>query len=116
MSLPFEVDAANGKPMPRGLTLAQQKAYLALRALHKQFRDRLISKEKASAEKELIVEAFELERSKEVFLERSALELNQRIAAASAAYKAHRSLENADALYAALYNIPASEVQQEPKN
>lgn len=106
MELPFERDAANDRPMPRGLTQAQQKAYVTLRELHRRFRSGAMDKAEATMEKRLIVEAYTMERSKEEVLDRSVLELRERIAVASKAYREHRTVENADALYAAFYNLP----------
>lgn len=107
LELSFERDAANNRPMPHGLSQAQQKAYVNLRELHKRFREGAMDKAEAAREKRLIVEAYAMEHSKEEFLERSALELSERISAASKVYRENRTIENADALYAAFYNLPA---------
>ena len=103
---PFEKEAMNEEPLPIGLDIADQFLFLGLKYLYAMHRRGLISRDRASKEKEKLVFQWKTEKSKLEFLSREAVELSERIKRASDEFKESRTLENADALYAALYNLP----------
>lgn len=102
----WEREALAGKPIPAGLTGAEQTAYTSLRALYSQYAAGLIDRDAAKADKVEILKAYELAASREEFLVRSATELRERISAASAAYLASPTTENADRMYSAFWALP----------
>ena len=59
MVFEFEGAAMRGDPLPRGMDLADQTAYIALRYLYAQHRAGNIGRDAASAEKREIVRAWE---------------------------------------------------------
>ena len=103
---PFEKDAMNEEPLTVGLDIADQFLFLGLKCLYAMHRRGLISRDRASKEKEKLVFQWKTEKSKLEFLSREAVDLSDRIKTSSDDFKKNRTLENADALYAALYNLP----------
>lgn len=105
MTKELERAAMKGEALPKGLSLAEQGYFLALRTLYAAYRKGVVSKAEASEEKKRLIEAYTMEKSKEDFLSRSALALNERICKAADAFRDNRTLEAADAFYAALFNL-----------
>ena len=67
---PWEQQARRGEELPDGLGLADQGAYLAVRSLYADFRDKRLSRDQASAEKRKIRRAYEDAVSAERFRDR----------------------------------------------
>ena len=103
---PFEIEAMNEESLPVGLDIADQFLFLGLKCLYAMHRRGLISRDRASKEKEKLAFQWKTEKSKLEFLSREAVDLSERIKTASDDFKESRTLENADALYAAIYNLP----------
>ena len=97
-----------GEEMPGNLTLAGQKAFLALRMLYAQHRTGALSYQTAKDEKTAIVRAYETERSAEKALDQDVKALAGRIRRAADTYLQAPSLEHADAMYAAFFRLPES--------
>lgn len=106
MELPFEKEAMKGTSLPDNMSLADIKAYEALRLLYYSYRKGIVSREKAKREKEDIAGKWVLEKSEEEFANRNNKALEYRIGKASEEYVKNRTLENADNLYAAFYGLP----------
>lgn len=109
----LELKAVKNKPIPDGLSLAEQKAYVALRAIYRDYREGKISKNTAKSDKDEIIAAFTREKGEEVFLSRKAESLKKRIFNASQAYAENPTTENADLMYAAFWGKPVDWRQRE---
>ena len=106
MEFSFEKEAMNGKPLPKGLDIADSCLYIALKNLYAMYRNKLISRKDATEEKKLLVYNWTNDKSKIDFLNRDAEALKIKIGCASENYKNKPCIENADKLYAAFYNLP----------
>ena len=106
MEFAFEREAMQGKPLPKGLDIADSCLYVALKNLYAMYRNKLISRKDATGEKQRLIYNWKTDKSKIEFLDRESEALRKKIGDASDAYKENPSLETADALYAALYNLP----------
>lgn len=106
MNVEFEKDAMHGKPLPKGLDIADSCLYIALKNLYAMYRKGLISRKDASEEKKRLLQNWETGKSKIEFLNRKSDELRNKIGKAAETYKNATCIENADKLYAALYNLP----------
>ena len=106
MQVEFEKDAMHGKPLPKGLDVADSCLYIALKNLYAMYRKGLISRKDASEEKKRLLQNWETDKSKIEFLNRESYELRNKIGEESEKYKYAPCIENADRLYAALYNLP----------
>ena len=95
-----------GKPLPKGLDIADSCLYIALKNLYAMYRNKLTSRKDATEEQRRLIYNWETGKSKIEFLNRDSEALRKKIGDASDAYKENPSLETADALYAALYNLP----------
>ena len=100
MDVKLEKAAMKGYELPKGLTLAEQGYYLALRTLYAAYQKGVVTKKQAAEEKKAILAAYMTEHSKEEFLDRSALALSERICKAADNFR-----EAADAFYAAVFNL-----------
>lgn len=58
----IETKAKKGTPLPEGATLAESLFYHNLRALYKEYRDGVISKEQAKVEKSRLINQFGVEK------------------------------------------------------
>lgn len=105
MDIKLEKAAMKGYELPKGLTLAEQGYYLALRTLYTAYQKGVVTKKQAAEEKKAILAAYMTEHSKEEFLDRSALALSERICKAADNFRDNQTLEAADAFYAAVFNL-----------
>lgn len=101
----FERDAMNGKPLPKGLDIADSCLYVALKNLYAMYRNKMISRKDATEEKQRLVYNWTTYKSKIEFLNRESEELRNKIGTASEDYKNNPCIETADKLYAAFYNL-----------
>lgn len=106
MEFPFEREAMQGQPLPKGLDIADSCLYIALKSLYAMYRNKLISRKDATEEKKRLVYNWTTDKTKIEFLNRDSDVLGARIGAASDEYKNNPCIENADKLYAAFYNLP----------
>lgn len=106
MEFDFEKDAMQGKPLPKGLDIADSCLYIALKYLYSMYRNKLISRQDAAEEKKRLIYNWTTEKSKIEFLNRDADSLRLRIAKESAEYEENPCIETAEKLYAAFYNLP----------
>ena len=106
MELAFERQAMQGKPLPKGLDIADSCLYVALKSLYAMYRNKLISRKDATEEKQRLIYNWTTDKSKIEALNRDNESLREKIGVASDSYMENPSIETADALYAALYNLP----------
>ena len=102
----FEKEAMQGKPLPKGLDIADSCLYVALKNLYAMYRNKLISRKDATEEKRRLVYNWTTDKGKLEFLNRDSESLKNKIAGASEEYKNNPCIETADKLYAAFYNLP----------
>lgn len=115
MEFSFERQAMEGKPLPKGLDIADSCLYIALKHLYSMYRKKLISRKDATEEKRRLVYNWTTDKSKIEFLNRDSEALGARISVASDEYKNNPCIENADKLYAAFYNISEDWRKEESK-
>ena len=101
----FERAAYLREPMPDGLCLAEQKAFLALRFLYAEFDRGVISKEQAAVEKKKLIRQLEHEIKTDKMNEQIA-QLGKRIEVPALEYAKNPTRETADAFHAAVYGMP----------
>ncbi len=106
MEFTFERNAMKGEPLPLKLDIADSCLYMALKYLYAMYNKGLITRKRATEEKQRLVFNWTTDKSKIEVLNRDNEALRKKIGDASDAYKENPSLETADALYAALYNLP----------
>ena len=106
MEFPFERDAMKGEPLPHKLDIADSCLYMALKYLYAMHKKGLITRKRATEEKQSPVFNWTADKSKIEALNRDNEALRKKIGDAADAYEENPSLETADALYAALYNLP----------
>ena len=106
MEFAFEREAMQGKPLPKGLDIADSCLYVSLKNLYAMYRNKLISRKDATEEKKRLVYNWETDKAKIEFLNRDSEILKNKIGAASEDYKNNPCIETADKLYAAFYNLP----------
>ena len=106
MEFEFERQAMRNEPCPKRLDIVDTATYMALRCLYSMYKHGLISREKASAEKETIVFNWKTDKSKLDFLNRESEALKNKIGSASDEYAKNPTIENAERLYCSLYNLP----------
>lgn len=97
-SLPYEREAMHGDPMPDDLCIYDQAAFQALRSLYHSFRDKVIDRETASAEKKRILKALDDATKQAIFQDNIAYhqaEVNRLTEAAKAAVRKDPTPENA---------------------
>ena len=102
----FEREAMQGKPLPKGLDIADSCLYVALKNLYAMYQNKLISRKDATEEKRSLIYNWTTDKSKIEFLNRESDGLRDKIGAASDEYKNNPCIETADKLYAAFYNLP----------
>ena len=102
----FEREAMQGKPLPKGLDIADSCLYVALKNLYAMYQSKLISRKDATEEKKRLIYNWTTDKSKIEFLNREAEALRDKIGTASDDYKNNPCIETADKLYAAFYNLP----------
>ena len=102
--LHFERAAMRNETMPEGLTLSEQKCFMALRLLYQHFKAGYIPREQAALDKVKIIRQFETERSNDKYVENTST-LWQRIESAGNNYAKNRTLENADKFYRIVYGF-----------
>ena len=95
-----------GKPIPKGLDIADSCLYVALKNLYAMYHKKLISRDDAKEEKQRLIYNWTTDKSKIEFLNRDSEALRDKISVASEDYKENPCIENADKLYAAFYNLP----------
>lgn len=103
-SLPYEAQAARGEPMPDDMTFPDMVMYQALAALYGRYRQKTITRDRASFEKKALLSEYEALNFKWSLGDRWAQLLKQ-TEAARCAYRKNRTLENADELVRALDGI-----------
>ena len=103
--LSFERAAYLREPMPDGLCLAEQKAFLALRFLYAEFDRGVISKEQAAVEKKKLIRQLEHEIKTDEMNAQIA-QLWKRIETSALEYAKNPTRKTADAFHAAVYNMP----------
>ena len=103
--LSFERAAYLRQPMPDGLCLSEQKAFLALRFLYAEFDRGVISKEQAALEKQKLLARMNHELKIDKQNEKIA-HLWKRIEIPASEYAKNPTRKIADAFYAAVYNMP----------
>ena len=106
MEFSFETEAMHGKPIPKGLDIADSCLYVALKNLYAMYHRKLISRKDATEEKKRLIYNWTNDKSKIRFLDREYEALKDKINSASEDYKKNPCIENADKLYAAFYNLP----------
>lgn len=92
--------------MPPKLDIADSFLYMALKYLYAMHKKGLITRKRATEEKQRLVSNWTTDKSKIEVLNRENEALRKKIGDSSDAYRENPSLETADALYAALYNLP----------
>ena len=102
----FEREAMQGKPLPKGLDIADSCLYIALKNLYAMYQNKLISRKNATEEKRRLVYNWTTDKGKIEFINRESEALRDKIGAASEDYKNNPCIENAEKLYAAFYNLP----------
>ena len=102
----FEREAMQGKPLPKGLDIADSCLYIALKNLYAMYHSKLISRKDATEEKKRLIYNWTTDKSKIECLNRDSEVLRCRIGIASEDYKRNPCIETADKLYAAFYNLP----------
>ena len=103
--LSFERAAYLRQPMPDGLCLSEQKAFLALRFLYAEFDRGVISKEQAALEKQKLLARMNHELKIDKQNEKIA-HLWKRIEIPALEYAKNPTRKTADAFYAAVYGLP----------
>lgn len=103
--LSFERAAYLRQPMPDGLCLSEQKAFLALRFLYAEFDRGVISKEQAALEKQKVIRQMEHEIKIDKLNEQIA-QLWKRIEIPASEYAKNPTRKTADAFHAAVYGLP----------
>lgn len=102
----FEREAMQGKPLQKGLDIADSCLYIALKNLYAMYHSKLISRKDATEEKKRLIYNWTTDKSKIECLNRDSEVLRCRIGIASEDYKRNPCIETADKLYAAFYNLP----------
>lgn len=105
MVFPFEREAANGAPMPDGLSLVDQCAFYFLQTLYQGLRTGTKTREQAAEEKGRMAYQYYKEKRTMEHWQRVGdhwSEIIRQTEAAQNAYRKSRTLENADRLSAAL--------------
>ena len=105
MEFRFEREAMQGKPLPKGLDIADSCLYIALKNLYAMYHSKLISRKDATEEKRRLIYNWTTDKSKIEFLNRDSDALKGKIGAASEDYKNNPCIETADKLYAAFYKL-----------
>lgn len=105
MVFPFEREAANGEPMPDGLSLPDQLAYQFLVNLYDRLRKGIITRDQAAEEKGKMT--YQHSVSNNILKSYQTMGtywagMRKALEAAQIAYRKDRTLENADRLSAAL--------------
>lgn len=103
--LSFERAAYLRQPMPDGLCLSEQKAFLALRFLYAEFDRGVISKEQAALEKQKLLARMNHELKIDKQNEKIA-HLWKRIEIPASEYAKNPTRKTADAFHAAVYGLP----------
>lgn len=103
--LSFERAAYLRQPMPDGLCLSEQKAFLSLRFLYAEFDRGVISKEQAALEKQKVIRQMEHELKVDNLNEQIS-QLWKRIEIPALEYAKNPTRKTADAFYAAVYGLP----------
>ena len=101
----FERAAYLRQPMPDGLCLSEQKAFLALRFLYAEFDRGVISKEQAALEKQKLLARMNHELKIDKQNEKIA-HLWKRIEIPASEYAKNPTRKTADAFHAAVYGLP----------
>jgi hypothetical protein len=101
----FERAAFLREPMPAGLCLSEQKAFLALRFLYAEFDRGVISKEQAALEKRKLLAQMEHELKIDKLNEQIS-QLWKRIEQPAREYAKNPTRKTADAFHAAVYGLP----------
>lgn len=105
MVFPFEREAANGEPMPDGLSLVDQCAFYFLQIMYQGLRTGAKTREQAAEEKGRMTYQYDKEKRTMEHWQRMGdhwSEIILQTEAAQNAYRKSRTLENADRLSAAL--------------
>lgn len=109
MIFPFETIAANGEPMPDGLSLVDQCAFYFLQEMYRGLRTGAKTREQAAEEKGKMTYQYSIV----VGLFQNWREMGEKwtqhyknMEGAANRYAKERSLENADRLYQAVYGVP----------
>ena len=105
MVFPFERKAANGEPMPDGLSLVDQCAFYFLQTMYQGLRTGTKTREQATEEKGRMAYQYYKEKRTMEHWHRMGdhwSEIIRQTEAAQNAYRKSRTLENADRLSAAL--------------
>ena len=97
MVFEFESAAMRGDPLPRGMDLADQTAYIAMRYLYAQYRAGNISRDVASAEKRDVIRAWEAAK-RQCRLSAYSAEFFRVVEWYATDYRKERTIEAADRL------------------
>lgn len=111
MTFPYEKEAMNGEPMPKGLSLADQMAYQALSGIYLRYHLNGITREQGAEEKRKLALSYNVAKTKretELGFSKRFSEIIAKIESAANVYAKDRTLENADRLYKALYGMEPS--------
>lgn len=98
ISFPLEREAARGDPMPDNLKLHDQAAYVALRSLYYDYKEKRITRDSASKEKRKIISAWEKAERESEYAKNTAYYyamLNKDTEAARTAVRKNPTPENA---------------------
>ena len=101
MEFAFEREAMQGKPLPKGLDIADSCLYVALKNLYALYRNKLIRRKDATEEKKRLIYNWTTDMSKIEYLNRYSEGFKSKIGVASENYKNNPCVETADKLYAA---------------
>ena len=105
MVFPFEREAANGGPMPDGLSLVDQCAFYFLQTMYQGLRTGAKTREQAAEEKGRMTYQYDKEKRTMEHWQRMGdhwSEIIRQTEAAQNAYRKSRTLENADRLSSVL--------------
>ena len=103
MVFPYETEAANGEPMPDGLSLVDQCAFYFLQTMYRGLRTG--SKDRDQAIKEKGQMTYQYNKEKCIMESWRKMCDFRQVEAAQTAYRKNRTLANADRLIAALDGV-----------
>lgn len=101
----LERQAMRNQPLPRKIDIADSCAYEAFRYLYLMYHAGMISKEKASEEKQRIIYNWVTAKSMVIALYEGSEIVRQHIGDASENYRKNPTIENADKMYGAFYRL-----------
>ena len=98
--------AAKGEPMPEGLDLLSQYAYLAIRSVYREHRDGRITSQQGSIEKNAVLSQYRKEKNRQVIIDqvfKKHTGMYADIEGAVYRYQHDKCIENADKMLEVIY-------------